>query len=261
MQGIKDRVAIVTGGATSIGAEIVRTFVEAGARVAIADVAETEGQRLVEELRPNAIFARTDLVSDDDIAACVERTNALLGRIDFVVNAAGIYKDKGPETTREEWLETLNVNVVGGAIISQMARASLRKTKGVIVNLGSISAKVSQKDRWSYPASKAAIHQLTRSQALDFAEDGIRVNTVSPGWTWSGIMEKVVGNNRQVVDNAAAVYHLIERTADRREIANAVLFLCSDYASFITGADIPVDGGYSSMGPERRDAGRPPASR
>jgi NAD(P)-dependent dehydrogenase (short-subunit alcohol dehydrogenase family) len=255
MEGINGRAAIVTGGGTSIGAEIVRAFAEAGANVSIADVAEAEGRSLAEQLKSKAIFCRTDLASDEDIAACVEQTCKAFGRIDFVVNAAGIYNDKGPDTTRQQWLETLNVNVVGGAITCQMARPHLRKTKGAIVNLGSISAKAAQKNRWSYPASKAAIHQLTRSQALDYAEDGIRVNTISPGWTWSGIMEKMVGaDNRKAVDGAAAAYHLIERTAHRREIADAVLFLCSDRASFITGADIPVDGGYSAMGPERRDS-------
>lgn len=253
MGGIEKRTAVVTGGATSVGAEIARAFIEAGANVTVADIAEPEGIALADRLGERAIFVNTDLTSDADILACVQKTVDRFGGIDFVVNAAGVYLDKGPETTREDWLKTLNINLVGGAIVVQTARPYLKRSKGAVVNIGSISAKTAQRNRWSYPASKAALHQLTRSQALDFAQDGIRVNTVSPGWMWSGVMEKMVGDNRPLIDQMAAPYHLIERAADRREVADAVLFLCSDHASFITGADLPVDGGYSAMGPERKD--------
>jgi len=254
MDDFEGRVVLVTGGATSIGAEIVRAFSEVGAKVAIADIAGEEGAALAAELGEDVIFARTDLASDADIEACISKALAVFGRLDFVVNAAGIYADKGADTSRAEWLQTLNVNLVGGAMIVQRARQHLRKTGGAVVNIGSISAKRAQKNRWSYPASKAAVHQLTRSQALDLSEDGIRVNTVSPGWTWSGVMEKMVGDNRSAIDAIAANYHLPGRAADRREVADAVIFLCSERARFITGADLPVDGGYSAMGPERRDA-------
>jgi NAD(P)-dependent dehydrogenase (short-subunit alcohol dehydrogenase family) len=253
MKGIAERVALVTGGGTSIGADIARTLVSAGARAVIADVAVEAGEGLARELAPDAIFVRTDLASDADIEACIGRAIDAFGQLDFVINAAGIYVDKGPETSRAEWLDTLNINLIGGALTVQMARPHLRKTRGAIVNIGSISAKVAQKNRWSYPASKAAVHQLTRSQALDLADDGIRVNTVSPGWTWSGVMEKMVGDHREVIDKIAAEYHLLGRAADRSEVAETVMFLCSDHARFITGADVPVDGGYTAMGPERRD--------
>lgn len=251
MDAIAGRVAIVTGGGASIGAEITRGLVASGARVVIADIAEQEGTELARELGENAIFARTDLSSDDEIQSCVKYAMKAFSQIDFVVNSAGIYADEGCETTRKDWLNTLNVNLVGGAMMVQAALPHLRASKGAIVNIGSISAKVAQKKRWSYPASKAAIHQLTRSQALDLSDDGIRVNTVSPGWTWSGVMEKMVGDNRPLIDTMAGQFNLLGRAADRSEIADAVLFLCSDQARFITGADLPVDGGYSAIGPER----------
>jgi len=253
MEGIAGRVAIVTGGGTSIGAEIVMAFVRAGAKTVIADVADAEGEALARELGDDAIFVRTDLESDADIAHCIARTIEAFSQVDFVINSAGIYADKGVNTTRAQWLATLNVNLVGGAMVVQAAHPHLIETKGAVVNIGSVSAKAAQKNRWSYPASKAAVHQLTRSQALDFADDGVRVNTVSPGWTWSGVMEKMVGDNRAIIDGLAAKYHLLGRAADRSEVADAVLFLCSDQARFITGADLPVDGGYSAMGPERKD--------
>jgi len=254
VDGIKDRVAIVVGGATSIGAEIVRAFCDCGARVAIADIEEQAGELLASQLSGKALFSRMDLRSDDDIRSCVDRAVAAFGRVDFVVNCACPYLDKGPDSTRADWLEALNVNVVGGAMVVQAARPHLRESKGAVVNVGSISAKVAQKGRWTYPVSKAAVHQLTRNQALDFAGDGIRVNTVSPGWTWSGAMEKVVGDNRAAIDQIAAKFHLIARAANRREIADAVLFLCSRHATFITGAELPVDGGYTAIGPEQKDA-------
>jgi NAD(P)-dependent dehydrogenase (short-subunit alcohol dehydrogenase family) len=105
--------------------------------------------------------------------------------------------------------------------------------------------------------SKAAILQLTRNQAMDLAPDGIRVNAVSPGWTWSNIMDQLTGGNRAKTDAVAAPFHLLGRVANPEEVASAVLFLCSDEASFITGTDICVDGGYTAMGPEQAVAAIP----
>ncbi|MGH2871211.1 MAG: SDR family oxidoreductase, partial [Solirubrobacteraceae bacterium] len=102
-----------------------------------------------------------------------------------------------------------------------------------------------------YPATKAAIVQVTRSEAMDLAADGIRVNSVSPGWTWSRIMLELSQDDRRHTDEVAAPFHLLGRTGDPDEVAQAVLFLCSEHATFITGADLAVDGGYSAMGPEQ----------
>lgn len=244
MRGLSGKVAIVPGGATKIGQAIVAAFHAAGARVMVADIApsaETDGIG----------FQQTDIRDDAQIKALLDATVAKFGRIDFLVNVACTYLDNGADSTRAEWLEALDINIVGSIMLMQAARAELAKNRGAIVNFGSISARVAQTGRWIYPVSKAAILQLTRSQAMDLAPDGIRVNAVSPGWTWSNIMDQLTGGDRAKTDSVAAPFHLLGRVANPEEVAAAVLFLCSDEASFITGTDICVDGGYTAMGPEQ----------
>lgn len=246
MRGLSGKVAIVPGGVTKIGRAVVSAFVQAGVRVMVADIAEP-GTPFEE----GVIFRRCDLASDDDITALVAATKDSFGRIDFLVNVACSYLDNGAATTRADWLTAFNINVLGSVVLMQAARAELAKSKGAIVNFGSISSRVAQTGRWVYPVSKAAILQLTKNQAMDLAPDGIRVNAVSPGWTWSNIMDQLTGGNRAKTDAVAAPFHLLGRVGNPEEVAAAVLFLCSDEASFITGTDIRVDGGYTAMGPEQ----------
>lgn len=244
MRGLQGKVAIVPGGATKIGRAVVDAFVAAGVRVMVADIADPG------PLPDGAAFTRCDLRSDADISALVAGTREKWGRIDFLVNVACSYLDNGAASTRAEWLEALDINLVGSVMLMQAARADLAANKGAIVNFGSISSRVAQTGRWVYPVSKAAILQLTRNQAMDLAPDGIRVNAVSPGWTWSNIMDQLTGGDRAKTDAVAAPFHLLGRVGNPEEVAQTVLFLCSDAASFITGTDICVDGGYTAMGPE-----------
>ena len=246
MKGLAGKVAIVPGGVTKIGRAVVEGFVAAGARVMVADIAEPAGA-----LPDGAAFTRCDLRDDAQIAALVAATKERFGRIDFLVNVACTYLDNGAASSRAEWLEALDVNIVGSVVLMQAALDELEKNRGAIVNFGSISSRVAQTGRWLYPVSKAAILQLTRNQAMDLAPKGIRVNAVSPGWTWSNIMDQLTGGNRAKTDAVAAPFHLLGRTGNPEEVAAAVLFLCSDEASFITGTDIRVDGGYTAMGPEQ----------
>ena len=252
MRGLSGKAAVVTGGATLIGNAVVRGLCERGVGVAVADIDADGGNRLAGELGDGVLFVVTDIREDAAIerffAAAVDR----FGGIDFLVNLATTYVDEGFASTREDWLESANVNVASAVMMAKAAHPHLvARGGGAIVNFTSISARVAQTGRWLYPVHKAALVQLTRNMAMDLAADGIRVNSVSPGWTWSKVMAELTGDDRAKTDAVAAPFHLLRRAGDPEEIANVVAFLCSDEASFVTGADWAVDGGYSAMGPEQ----------
>jgi NAD(P)-dependent dehydrogenase (short-subunit alcohol dehydrogenase family) len=252
MRPLEGRTAIVTGGATLIGRAVARALHAAGASVGVADIDEAGGESLAAELGEGALFVATDLRDDDQVEALVAKVVDRFGGLDILVNLAASYLDEGLASPRDDWLESLNVNVVAPVMAARAARPHLAASDhAAIVNFTSISANVAQTGRWLYPVGKAALVQLTRNMAMDLAPEGIRVNSVSPGWTWSRVMVELSGDDREKTDRVAAPFHLLGRVGDPEEIANVVVFLCSDEASFVTGADWAVDGGYSAMGPEQ----------
>ncbi|MFG6177530.1 SDR family oxidoreductase [Halomonas sp. THAF12] len=253
MQDFHARTVIITGGATLIGQAVAEAFVAAGAGVAILDIDAEAGAALADRLGPAACFLATDITDDARLQQAVEEVEARFGGIDALINLACSYLDDGVASSRADWLKALDINLVSAVMAAKAVLPAMRRCGGgAIVNFSSISAQAAQTGRWLYPASKAAIRQVTRSMALDFAEEGIRVNAVSPGWTWSRLIEEVSGGDRERTDAVASDFHMLGRAGDPAEVAQVVLFLCSDRASFVTGADYAVDGGYSALGPEQR---------
>lgn len=245
------RTAIVTGGATLVGQGVVEALHEAGATVVVADIDDAGAAEIAGRLdRVEALHL--DITSDEDVAVAVRRVVDTHGGIDILVNLACTYVDEGALTSRSDWLTAFNVNLVSAVMVTETCRPHLAASgHGAVVNFTSISSKVAQTGRWVYPATKAAMVQVTRSMAMDYASDKIRVNSVSPGWTWSKIMDTLSEGNRELTDSVAADFHLTSRVGDPLEVGRVVAFLCSDAASVVTGADWAADGGYSAMGPEQ----------
>lgn len=249
------KVAIVTGSTRGIGADIARVLAACGAHVVVLGLEHDSGMALVEELGQQAMFSAADVQQDADIDACIDSVLARFGRLDILVNNACTYTDNGLESTREQWQQALGVNLVSAAIFAQKAVPHMQRG-GVIINLGSTGGKFGAAGRALYPASKAALLQLTRNLAVTLAPRGIRVLAVSPAWTWSPAIEQLSRGSRADADTVAAPFHPLGRVGDGREIGNAVAFLASGAAAWITGVDIPVDGGFSILGPDRGIAPR-----
>lgn len=251
MVDLTGKVAIITGGAASIGAAITESLHACGASVVIAARSADKGLDLQEKLGERALYVQTDITDDSQLERLVSSAVSSFGGLDILVNNAASYDDDGSASPRDMWLGTLNANMVSGAILGELSRPHLKVSGGCIVNVGSISGVVPHIGRWTYPVSKAAMIHLSKTQALEYAEDGIRVNMARLGHIWSDPFEGLTGDNRAHADKVSAPYNLMGRVANADEVANIVVFLASAQASYVTGAEFPVDGGYSAMGPEQ----------
>lgn len=251
---VQGKVAVVTGGAAGIGQATAILLAEEGAKVVVADLDEVAGAKTVSQIKAHngaAIFVRTDISQERDAErVCTEAVKAF-GQLDILVNNAAVFVLKGLEATIDDWQRSLGVNVIGTALVSRYAAEAMKQSGGgAIVNLGSISSFVAQPSFVTYSATKAALLQMTRNLAMDLAPFKIRVNCVCPGTILTQAsrnhMERV-GITLEEFVAAEGAKNLIARVGDPREVAYAILFFASDEASFITGAHLMVDGGYTAQ--------------
>lgn len=253
----RDKVAVVTGGANGIGLAIVEQLCLEGASVVFSDLSQQDGAAVAERLSQqgqSVRFVHGDMGNAGFCAELAGTAIAAFGRLDYLVNNAFAFVAASIDATTEDFEKSYFVGPVGFARMIQNAAPLMAKSGGgAVVNIGSISGHIAQKDRWTYNMSKGAVDQLTKCAALDVASLGIRVNSVSPGWIWSREVLNAAeadGGGREKYDPIWGAYHMLQRCGETVEVARATLFLLSNDASFITGTDLPVDGGYLSMGPE-----------
>lgn len=252
MMRLRDKIAIVTGGAAGIGRATAELFAEEGSSVVVADLDQSSGLEAVTSIESTggrAVFVQTDISRESDAKRVVEEAIRVYGRLDILVNNAAAFVLKGIEATVDDWQRSLGVNVVGTAMVSRFASEAMKTTGGgAIVNLGSISSFVAQPHFVTYSASKAAIVQMTRNMAMDLAPIGVRVNCVCPGTILTRASYDHMESVGMTLDEflaEEAPKHLLNRVGKPREVAQAILFLASDEASFITGTHLMVDGGYT----------------
>jgi NAD(P)-dependent dehydrogenase (short-subunit alcohol dehydrogenase family) len=242
------KVAIVTGAASLIGVAAVEKLVAAGAMVVAGDLEDAAARDVETALGDAGVYLRGDVTDDAYLDALVAAAVGGLGRLDAVVTAAVTFADDGYATSRELWHRALDINMVSAARLTEKAAAHL-PAGGSVVYVASVSGSTSQPDRMVYNVTKAALLMLAKTGSQALAPRGIRVNALSPGWTWSRNIEARYGT-REAADAFAAEFQPLGRMADPEEIADAVLFLVSDRASFVTGSNLAVDGGYGAIGPE-----------
>ena len=247
------KVAIVTGGTAGIGLATATELVKEGASVTITGLLQDGNAALdaLEQLGGDVHCLLGDMADDAFCQQVVNDTVARWGKVDLLVNNAFSFLAKALDASREDFAYSMNAGPVAFARMIQLVSEPMQQAgSGAVVNISSISGFVAQTGRWTYNSAKGAVNQLTKCAALDLAPQGIRVNSISPGWIWTREVDKAAGGDREKFDPIWGEYHMLGRCGYPIECARAILFLLSDDASFITGTDLPVDGGYQGMGPE-----------
>ncbi len=249
---LEDKVAVITGAKSGIGFATALRFCAEGAKVIAADVRDARQELDVLNVNGgDALFVQTDVSSESAVHELIEQTVARYGRIDVLVNNAGIeLARKVTETTEEEWDRLMSVNLKGVFLCSKAAVIQMRQTGGgVIVNVASELGVVGGSEIAAYCATKGGVIQLTKAMAIDHAVDNIRINCVCPGPINTPLLDRIIASaadpekERQITEEKT----LMKRLGEPAEIANVILFLASDESSYMTGSLVVVDGGLTAQ--------------
>lgn len=242
---MNNKVAIVTGGASGIGLATAKKLVENGAIVIIADLSDLV-EEIASSIGSNCHGIKCNVASEDDIKKCVAYAINTYGHIDYLVANAGIGGSAtiAHEVSLDEWNKVVSVNQTGIFLINKYVIAEMLKNNGgAIVNTSSMYGLVGTTSSFAYSATKGAINQMTRSLALTYAKNNIRVNAVAPGYVDTPILAEVPKDMKDLMASALP----IGRLGKDFEIANLICYLLSNEAPFITGAIIPIDGGFTAQ--------------
>lgn len=253
MDRLKDKVAIVTGGAFGIGRAAAIRMAEEGAKVAVLDLDDNEGEALADTIRESGGEARywhCDVANENEVARVVQAVAAHFGKLDVMVSNAGIAGINKPthEITEAEWDKVQAVNVKGVFFCTKHAIPLMRQAGGSIINLSSIYGLISAPDLPPYHASKGAVRLMTKTDAMLYASDGIRVNSIHPGFIWTPLVEKHLSEQGNLEEGRRATdaLHPLGHMGEPDDIAWGVVYLASDEAKFITGSELVIDGGYTA---------------
>ena len=241
---------------SGIGKASVERLSGEGAVVAIFDINQDAGEKVAADFKAQSksvSFHKVDVADKEQcIQAVKEVVEANSGMLHYLVNSAAYFGSQSLKAEKKDWDKSFSVNVVGYANMVQACQPHMSQTGGdkSIVNIASVSGHLAQPNRWTYSATKGAILTMTKCMALDLAVDKIRVNSISPAWVWTPEVSKAAGGDREKWEPVWGPFHMLKRLSDTCEIAGGICFLLSDDASFCTGSDLRVDGGYTSMTPE-----------
>jgi len=243
------KVALVTGGNAGIGKSAAMQFAREGASVVIAARRVDAGEETVAEIRDaggEAVFVRTDVSKTADVRNMVNTAVETYGRLDYAFNNAGIVLDRGRthEHTVEDWDQTIDINLKGlWLCVKYEVEVMLEQGGGAIVNDASTSGLLGGMNRMAYRVSKAGVNMITKVAAIEYAKQGIRVNCVCPGTIHTAILDRMIAESPGLLERASAAEEM-GRVGQPDEVAEAVIWLCSDTSSFVNGHIMPIDGGF-----------------